>query len=65
MDEVIQLGRIDLAAVKSSKALAHVLKQHPQLLVVVGADQLTGRSTTSPLTAHRFAIPLYAHTSRR
>ena len=37
MDQLIELERIDLAAVQPSKALAHVLKQPLQLLVVVGA----------------------------
>ena len=65
MDQLIELERIDLTAIKPRKALAHVLKQSPQLLVVVGADQLTGRSTTSPLAGHRFAVSTNAHTTRR
>jgi hypothetical protein len=65
VDQLIEVERIDLAAVKPSKALAHVLKQPPQLLLVVGADQLTGRSTTSPLAGHRFAVPTNAHATRR
>jgi hypothetical protein len=32
---------------------------------VVDADQLTSRSTTSPLANHHFAVPTNAHTSRR
>ena len=65
MDQLIELERIDLAAVQPSKALAHVLKQPLQLLVVVGADHLTGRSTTSPLAGHRFVVPTNAHASAR
>jgi len=65
MDQIIELERIDLAAVKPGEALAHVLEQPPKLLVVVGANQLAGRSTTSPLAGHRFVVPTNAHTSRR
>ena len=63
MDQIIELERIDLATVKPNKALAHVVKQPPKLLVVVGADELTGRSTTSPLAGHRFVVPTNAHTA--
>jgi len=49
----------------ASRTLPADLLRPPQLLVVVGADQLTGRSTTSPLAGHRFVVPTNAHTSRR
>jgi hypothetical protein len=61
VDQVVEFKRIDLAAVKPTEALAHALQQPTQLLVVVGADQITSRSTTSPLTGHRSAVPTNAH----
>jgi hypothetical protein len=65
VDQLVELERVDLAAVKPGEALAHMLEQAPQLLVVVGADQLTSRATPRSLPGHGFAIPTNAHAIKR
>jgi hypothetical protein len=61
VDQVVELERVDLAAVESREAVPHVLKQAPQLLVVVGADQLTSRASPHSLAGLPFAIVTDAH----
>jgi hypothetical protein len=65
VDQVVELERVDLAAVKPGEAVAHVLEQVPQLLLVVGADQRTSRATPRSLSGHGFALPTNAHATRR
>jgi len=65
VNQLIELERIDLTAIKPRKALAHVLEQTPQLLLVVGPDQLTSRSTPRSLTGHAFETPTNTHPNGR
>lgn len=42
MDEAVELELVDLARVELLEAFADVLEQHPELLLVVGADDRSG-----------------------
>ena len=65
MDQDVELERVDLAAVKPDEAVAHVLEQTPQLLLVVGVDQLTSRATPRSFSGHGSAISTHARAAKR
>ena len=49
MDEVVELELVDRAGVEVGEAIANVLKQRPQLGLVVGGDQLSNGLTVGAL----------------
>ena len=62
MDHVIELERIDFAPIQGRKPIPHVIKQHSQLLLVIGADDLPCVPATCPFSiltspGHRASLP--------
>jgi hypothetical protein len=47
VNQVIEIKLVDLAGVETDEAGTHVLQQAPQLLLVIGADQLSRCLTLS------------------
>jgi hypothetical protein len=45
MDQLVQIKRVDVTRVELSESVADMLEEQPQLLLVVVADQLSGRSS--------------------
>jgi hypothetical protein len=45
VDEIVELELVELAGIEPVEALPHVLEQHPQLILVIGADGFTCRSS--------------------
>lgn len=61
VDEIVELEGTDLASVQTSKAGPHVLKQQPQLLLVVGADDLASRASSRTLGTPVSAVAPRSH----
>jgi len=61
VDEVVELERIDLAAVKLCEAVANVVKQVAQLLLVILTDDLAGSAPPRALGDSTAVITITAH----
>jgi hypothetical protein len=61
VDQLVELERVELAGVQPREALAYSLKQRAKLLLVVGADQFSGRTPAGALPVANTAFPTVAH----
>ena len=69
VDQVVEVERVDLAGVESSEAIAYLLEEPQQLLLVVSGDRLPRHATLRALTIawrlrrswlHRLSLPASA-----
>jgi hypothetical protein len=61
VDEVIQVGGVNLAGVEPDESVAHALQQSSQLLVVVGSDDLSRRTPSGALPSAINAAQAASH----